>query len=654
MPLDGRDGLIAVVLGLFASAFIWWLSYPGVHPDAWNECAVAAGIRPPTTLLAGHWRLLARGVYSLLGVAAGGTALGILGKVSAGVLTAFGYLLCREMLAILTCVDGTVHAWTRRRWRCFSRQISVVAALLLLCADPVWTIGQTFSPVTLMALEFLLSACLFADFLRSGSMRPLYCAALLLGFFGSVSPLGMAMPPVFCLVVHLLLVRGHLPCAQLFDPLTRQISKWILVFNWATGLLIGVVLNVGCFLALDGLAAIGGAAGNLPLTYALELWHAVTQAASSGAWIVWAGVVAMPFVLAVALLRRATDTERFLDFSLGLFFFLFLCLAYSQVAALRSLWFWRLSGATTVNSSLLLVVGSVMSVLTIAGGLAVLVVDVYCRNYRWLAAMLNPDGRPIRPHPHSRGMRVMRVMLFVGVALLLLAGALPGRWQPKTARMLQLISDFTHEIVDEAGDARWLFTDGQFDCGIELEAVRRHGLRGGPRCIPLMRGRQARSDYALRQLMTNQEDRLCAAIGGRNVLRTWQQDKPGEIAASALMLGLDAWKACGGKDDLSVSGVLARPAWPSEAARETGVRRAMGLIEEILALYGAGGLGGGGWAGRMLATSSVRFRTAWRARRASAAGSSTARAIPNARGNRWPSPRRWTAATSCSSSCTTA
>lgn len=582
MSLDGRDGLTALVLGLLASAFIWWLSYKGLHPSIWSECAVAAGIRPPTTMLAGHWRLLARGLYALFGVTGGGMALSILGKVAVGIVVALGYLLCREMLAILTRIPGGVSRWTQH----LSRQISVVAAILLLCADPVWTIGQVFAPETLLALEFLLSAYLLANFLRTGATRPIYWAMFLLGLFGSVSPQGTVMLVGFWLIFYLLLTKGALFHVQLLEPLVQQTSKWILTFNWAAGLLIGIALNICGFLAMDGLAATGSSMGDIPLNYALEQWGLFTQAASVGGWIVGMGFVVMPFVLVVALLRRATDVEYFLNYHIGIFFFIFLCLAYSQVAAFQPLWFWCLSNSTVVNSPLLLFMCSVMSMLTIVGVLAVLAVDVYVRNHRRLAESFGSDAQS-KPVPRST--RIMRLMLFGCVTILLLAGALPGRWQPKTVRMLQLIADFTRETVTEAGDAKWLFTDGQLDCGIELEAVQRHGLNGGLRCIPLMRSRQARSPYALRQLMTNDEDRLCAEIGGGNILRTWQKDEPEKIASSAMMLGLEIWKTRGGKDYPPISGVLARTAWPSEEMRETGIRQAMDFIGGILKMYGAGG-----------------------------------------------------------------
>ncbi|MGN0854135.1 MAG: tetratricopeptide repeat protein [Kiritimatiellia bacterium] len=581
MRMDGFDWLITGVLGLFATAFIWALSYRGLHPSVWGECALAVGLRPPTTLLSGHWRLIARGIYACFGVAGGGMVLSILGKIAVGVIVAFGYLLCREALAILVRIRIETLVWTHR----LSRQISIVAALLLLCADPVWTIGQSFSPATLLALEFLISAYLLAHFLRSGSMGAAYCSMLILGFFAAVSPMGIGMIAFFWGAFYLLLRRGALFNVQILNPLVMQTSRWILTFNWAAGFLIGIALNVCCFIMMDGLAATGRSLGAIPFSYAVELWGIVTSAASTGGWIVGFGFVVMPFVLVVALLKRATDVEYVLSYRTGLIFFLCLCFAYSQVSAFQPLWFWCLSDSVTVNSPLILFVGSVLSMLAIVGALSVLVVDTHCRNYRRLAEMFGDEQKDA---PQRRTRRLRRV-LFGCIAVLLLAGALPGRWQPKTLRMHRLIADFTREIVDEAGDARWLFTDGQLDCGIELEAVRRHGLGGGLRCIPLMRTRQAREPYALRRLMENDADRLCAEIGGGNILRTWQKDEPEKIAVSAMMLGLELWKVRGGRDYPPVSGVLARTTWPSDEVRETGIRHALELIGGILTLYGEGG-----------------------------------------------------------------
>lgn len=582
MKLDARDGWIALLLGLVATAFIWLFSYRGLHPSAWADCAIAAGLRPADAIVPGLWRLLARGVYSVCGIGGGSQVVVLLGKVFVGAIVAFSYLICRETLAILVRMHDASRLWTN----CLSRWISALAAVLLLCADPVWTLGQAFTPTTLQAFFFILSAYLLARFLGSGTVRPVYHAMFVLGLFGAESPLGLVMLAAFWSLFYLLLTKGSLFHVQLLDPLLQQSSKWLITFLWAVGLLTGITLNILGFIAFDGLPANDLTVGALPLRYAVEMWHVLANGASAGGWIVGFGFTVMPFVLAVALLRRATDLEYFLSYHVGIVFFVVGCLAYSQVAALQPLWFWCLSKSITVNSGLLLFVGAVMCAIAVLCSLAVVCVDAYCRDHRRLAEQIDPD---VRLGETSKRAAFWRAVSFAFVGLLLLAGAIPGRVQPKTLRMLGLVDDFVSEIVTEAGDARWLFTDGNFDCGIELESVRRNGREKGVCCVPLLVGRQARRGYSLRKFMPDDEDRLCAEISGGNILRTWQKDKPEKIAASAMMLGLELWKDRSGRDYPPVSGVLARTAWPDPAVLENGRKQGYALIESILSIYTLGG-----------------------------------------------------------------
>ena len=586
MKLDARDGVIALLLGLAAAGFLWAFSYKGLNPEAWADCAIAAGLRPATTLFPGLWRLIAHGIYGMLGISGGNAAIAILGKVFVGAMVGYTYLLGRETMAILVRMHDESGIWTGR----LSRWVAALAAVMLLCADPVWRLGQAFTPTTLLAFEFVLAAYLLARFLGAGTVRPVYYAMFVIGLFGAETPLGLAMLIGFWSVFYLLLNKGQLFHVQLLEPLMQQSSKWLITLLWAVGLLAGITLNVVGFIAFDGLDATGASAGELPLRYAVEMWQVLAGSASAGGWIVGLGFTLLPFVLAVALLRRATDLEYFLSYHVGIVFFFVGCLAYSQVASLEPLWFWTWSKTIVVHSGLLLFVGALMCALAILCALAVVCVDAYCRDHRRLAEQIDPDAlQKTRTGAALRRGRALRVFVFFAVLVLLLAGVAVGRHQPKTQKMLRLVDDYVAETVSEAGDARWLFTDGNFDCGIELASACAPGRAKPLVCIPLMGGRQARDLHSLRHEMPDEEDRLCAEIGGGNILRTWQKDKPEKIAASAMMLGLELWRVRGGRDYPPVSGVLARDPWPDAASLEAGRRNGCDLIARVLSLYGEGG-----------------------------------------------------------------
>lgn len=577
--LGWLDGVIAMALGVVAVVLSVCLSYRGLHPDAWSECVVAAGLRAPESLVPGFWNPCAKAIFGLFGIARGTTVLVLLGKVFLGAIVAFGYLTFRQLLAILIRMVETNRIWSGILSRC----ACAVAAVLFLCADPVWTLGYYFSPALLEAFLFTLTVYLLTSFLCSGSVRPAYLAMFLLGLLGAETPLGFISLAGFWLIFYLMLRKGGLFHVKLLEPLMQQHSKWYLTFFWAIGLLIGVAVNILCFKALGGMEATGLTVGAIPLRYASQLWSAFWGAARYGAWIVGVGGTVLAFVLSVAMLRRATDLEYFLNYHVGIVFFVVGCLAYSQVSALHPLWFWTLGDTFVVSSKLLLFLCALMCATAVLCALAVTAVDAFCRDHRRLAAQLDPDLEERLPAKGRTQNYLLPTVGFAVVVVLLIAGALPGRTQKRTKEMLALIDDYVREVVTEAGEARFLFSDGQYDCGIELESARRGGAL---RCIAAQPSVRARHGHALTSLMEDEEDQLSAVVGGANVLRTWQRDKPERLDSCALQVGLELWRQRAARSEYPhVSGVLAKTVWPDEAEITGGILRTLGLAERVLKIY---------------------------------------------------------------------
>ena len=578
--LDAADYVMAAALGVVAFGLVFALSYKGLHPDAWTDCAVAAGIRPAQGIFPGFWRLVGSLVYKVFGIAGGGIVISLLGKVVLGTVVSLAYLTFRGILSILVRMIDASSLWSGR----LSRVVAALSALVFLGADPVWTLGYAFTPALSNVLLFSLSVFFLTRFLGSGRVGPAYWAMLVMGLFCAESPLGFVLLFGFWIVFYVLFTKGGLFHVQLLEPLVQQSSKWYLTFFWAVGLVVGVALNVLGFIAFDGLEASGVSLGSLPLAYIVQMWYTFLSAASPGAWIVGIGISFLPFVLGIAMLRRATDLEYFLSYHVGILFFVIGCIAYSQMSALQPLWFWEFGESIRVGSRLLLFVCAYMSAGTVLCTLTVVVVDAYCRDHRRLAAQINPDLDEVADGP-GYGMAV-RNAVFALVSVLLLAGIAPGRFQARVNSMLALVDDYVREIVDECGDAAWLFTDGSYDCALELESARRGGRLT---CISLIPGPAARSGYSLMSKMADDEDRLSAEVGGGNLLRTWQRDKPERMDSCAMQLGLELWRVRSGRDYPPVSGVLARTKWPSVEAVKKGIEMGYRLIERVLGFYAEGG-----------------------------------------------------------------
>ncbi len=581
--LDWLDYVIAAVLGVFAMVLSYVLSYRGLHLDAWSECVVAAGVRTPESMLPGFWNPCAKLLLSVLGVSRGLVVLTILGKVFLGGLVALGYLIFKQTLAILVRMVETNRLWAGILSRC----VCAVSAVLFLCADPVWSLGAYFSPALLQAFLFSLTVFLLASFLANGSVRPAYGAMFLLGLLGAETPLGLFSLAVFWLLFYVMLRKGSLFHVKLLEPLMQQHSKWYLTFFWAVGLLLGIAINISSFKVMGGMELTGLSVSSIPLHYASLLWRAFWTSAHAGAWIVGVGGTTMAFVLGVAMLRRATDLEYFLHYHVGIVFFVIGCLAYSQLSSIHPLWFWTFGDVFVVKSKLLLFLCALMCAGSVLTALAVTVIDAFCRDHRRLAAQFDPD---LEESLQAKGTHKRYLLPIIGVSVacgLLLAGSIPGRVQRDTNEALALIDDYVREIVTEVGDRRFLFSDGQYDCGIELESARRGGSL---KCIPAQPAENGRRGQALVSLMEDDEDRLSARVDGANVLSSWQKHKRDRLNQCALQVGLEYWRQRAVNDTYpSVSGVVAKPEWPDEAAVNQGIYRTLGLAERVLRMYQATG-----------------------------------------------------------------
>ncbi len=582
-PISRADYLITVCIGVCAAVFAWLFSPSGLHPSAWIDCAQAAGLRPPSVLFPGLWRVGARAVYALFGLNLGEHVLCAAGKVSFGLMASLGYLSFRALLALLIRklpVDGF---WNRR----LARVVSVTAAIAFVCSDPVWTVCQAFTTQTFLAVLFVSVATLWIRFYGDGKLTAAYAAMFFTGLLAAETPLGLLAFFVFWVLFCLLRDRGFLVQVELIDVLIQQNSKWFLTFCGAAGFLLGTTANVLGFIAFDGLAANGLALGDLPMKFGVQAWNLVVSAASSGGWILGVGIAVVPTVLVLSLVSRATDIEYFLKYQVGLVFFALACCAYSQLASLHPLWFWTwIKSPVMVGSPLLLVVFAYLMALTLLCALAVLGIDAFCRDNREIAQQYDSDSVARKP-VDTPAKRILRFVVILSAFLLLLAGLLPGRIQPRTARMLSIMNDYVREIVTEAGDAKWLFTDGAYDCAIELEA-RKRGKNLV--CVSLLPGPAVRSAYSCKLSLPDAEDRLSVEVGGSNLLRTWQRDKPDRLNESAFLLGFELWRRSG-KAYPPVAGVLARPEGRMALKdRAESILRGYRLAERVLELYATGGL----------------------------------------------------------------
>ena len=439
--------------------------------------------------------------------------------------------------------------------------------------EPGWDLVSRGSASTSVSILTILVLTLFFSFLMSGGMKQIYLSMFLLGLLSAETPMGFFLLALVWGIYLLALRHGAVAAdSPILNPVVEQSSKWHLTFLYAIGLVIGVAINCTSFIIFDGLAVFETAGGDVPILYATRWWTQFIHAASGLGWVLAIGVGMLPFLVSAILLPRAVDEEQFLPYHMGAVFFVAGALSFAQLAELPPLWFWTWSRMATVNSPYFLLVLTLFSAASVVFALAVMAVDICCRDHQRLAmqrfAELKEELGEAKDEvadvkPLGAGARVVLVI----VPLLLLAAVVPGRQQGQTRRMLSVINDYAREVLQEAGDAKWLFTDGSFDPWLELSA----SAQGRSiRALSMMAGNTPRELYIRTVGVTNEEDRIALSVGVPMALRTWMHDHLERLPEVALQLGFELWKR-DGKELPPCSGVLSRPVGMSEADRARGV-----------------------------------------------------------------------------------
>ena len=534
------DLLVAGLLGTLTWILLQVWEFPGLHPSLWKEAVVASGCRPAEAILPGFWRAIASTVYSSFGLGGGNWIFRLLGHGLLTLIAVLIYAVMREMLAFIMRARPQ-----RSKHRTLVMQLaSAVGGFAFVSADTVWTAGQVFSETTiLIALTLGALECFFL-FLRKGQLKFAYMCAFLLGLLTAESPMGIAFTLGFIFINFFVLKVMPQLESPFFNPAVIAVGKWHMTFVLLGALIFGIALNCTTFILHDGLAAGGKSIGSLPLDYLLAYWGCVSHASGLFGWLLVLSVCIAPLLVSLVLFPAAADEELFLKYSTGLVFLFCGILAISQSCSLPALWFWTYGD---VKSPYLLSVCNLFCAMTLACALTILGVDSLCRNHRRLARVLFGRDEEDAPSPAdlsgSRSTVLLRLSGIVLVPSLIVLSMIPGRFKYETREMLDIINDGVAEIVREAADAEYIFTDGNLDAAVEMES-RRQGRE--LKCLSLMSRPRAYDVWLLTRGMQNDaEDMMVFSHDCGMGLRTWIRDKPARLQRSAVQMGFDLWRRDG-------------------------------------------------------------------------------------------------------------
>jgi tetratricopeptide (TPR) repeat protein len=552
------DTLYALGTGLFVAALHVLWHFPCAHLNDWADLAIVSGLRPPASFCPGIWRAIVFPLFRRLSFDDALITLRVCGMAAAALTATLFYILVREVLAVTVRQFSRTQAWRN----VVAPLVSFVGAVVLSCGEPIWTGGQSFSPSGLFVLELVAAALLLARYARLGGFWRLAASMFLFGFLSGEYAAGLLLTVGAIVAFRQVLLeaqKAQLPFADIHDagtPIALPAAFWLL------GVFASVILGIRSFIATGGLEVWELSTGALPARYAVAYVLSVVTSANMFGWIGFAALTVVPFILSARhFLHAVNDDNPIAQAGLGTLGVAFV-FALSQLSMIFQAWYWRWSEQVAVASPTLLCLAIVLSAGTLVLALAAFGFNFSCRAQA--AETPKRKGSPF-------------FILAVAVVLLL---TVPGRYGAMRREAMSIIRDYVREVARECCGAKWVFTDGALDEGVELASLR----YGRPvNALPMVAREGPREHYIRLRGAGGAEERMALKDSAASTLNAWKTDFPQNLTNSAFQIGFEVWRRT--KEPLPpCSGLLARPAGFPPGELERGVKAANDLAERILDL----------------------------------------------------------------------
>ena len=538
---------VVVTIGVFLAVFgvlsLW--PWPLIHPSVWEELTVAAGLRPPSMPFPGIYR----GILSLMAKLAGwgGTLklLPWLGHALIALAATWFYLVFRDVLPTVLGLKSHLGPLGAR----IGRLVALVAAILFISGDPIWRAGQCFSPVTLTIALVMASVYFFFRFVRYGKLWPLFVSVMIIGVVSAECTAGLVLSLVEVVAVLVAVTKARSGTSSFFNPiaddLVRAVTFKRLTYVWVLAFITVVLYNAWWFVAAGGMEAmeLHGVLGML-FAYFKGGWDATSAAASGPGWLFALLMGVVPFLLALQLLPRAWDDDKFLPYVVGVIFVVVGLVAVSQLSFLPKLWFWTwLRDRPMVPSDTVLALVLILDAAAVTFALAVFGVDACCRNYKRIAQQRFPESMQFdlpRQIADSLGRaRAWRRRIFWGTLAITPLAVLPSRYLGVEREMMAVMAEFAEETLRELGERTVIFTDGSYDCLLETLA---NGRGKRLTALSLMSTLDARQRMVRQRAAKDEEDSALLENDAAGALRTWVSATPEKLDNAGVQIGFEVWK----------------------------------------------------------------------------------------------------------------
>ena len=575
-----EDWHVTLAIGIAAFLLLALFWFPILHPFAWAPCAEAAGLRPQLNPFFACHRLLLATLFKALpvGVAMVGARLAAMAMVSATAMVV--YVVFRDIFVPLFRPDPHLANF----FRPMSRVVSAMVALVFLCMDPVWRAGQALTPTTVFLFLLAADGWLFLRFVLTRKLLPLYLCMFVTGILCEEFAIGFVF--AVAMMFGLRYAIAARPDDQLADRFVWRVHGYRMTMVWIAGYLgfawIGVTLfhNYGGVIPKDFRGGMGTVAFFLVQGWGL----AKGMITPTGA--VLAGFACLaPFVMALVMLGHARRDDAFIPQVVGVAYAAVALVSLSQVLGANPFW----NGITArqaelIPSETLRALSLGFALFAFAITMMVFGVNAFCRNYRAIAAWQYPESMekeaPRKLADTIGKNRKWRVRLVLGALALVPVLALASRALPTEREMMRQMRAYAKELVREIAGRDVIFTDGSFDCYVELLAA-----AAGHRVNALsMMAPDDTYQRALRlRAAENDEDRMLLQNYAVAALRTWQAVDSPRLSRVAVQLGFEYWKR-GGDDYPAFAGLAALPkAAQDDEALVRGRAATEALAERLIA-----------------------------------------------------------------------
>lgn len=560
--LHKLDYMLAALAGLGAFVAYWLVCGGMLDPSQWDEMTVVSRLMPPRDIFPGYWRGMVSWMFPIFGITGTVKILSIAGAAVGGICVMLAYFVIRQTMAFLLHTGAEYPVWHKK----IAPYFSLVAAVLIAAAHPLWGIFQTFSSDSLKLLMVLFTVNLWLRWMAHGGDWRLYSVVALTGLITAETPFGLLLPVMFLLGYFRLwglVVDEYCVAAEaLHDPET--LPKWRMFFLFLGAIALGVWINVNIFANLGGADANGWAVSDLYFRYGLSYGSVFLDASTVAGWVLGLGFCAFPFVVVVHMSPYTVGDDSQMMFRRGVILVFLGALAAMQTGAFPGacFWAWRTT-AYSVPSGFLLASYVVCAAFAVALVGALFAFE--CQRF------YQPDDEP-RPGVKLR-------YLVPTIALCIVALALSNVRFGAEHEMARIVNDAIEETLKECEGAKWIFTDGHLDSGIRLRAA----AESNPlKPLNMMSsGGDFEKFIRERDFPEDSIDRENVGIAVPTLFRVWGTEKPGGLDESAVQLGFELWKR-DNKPLPRLSGLVARTSGMDEEQAKRGIAAAEALAQRVL------------------------------------------------------------------------